>query len=279
MKLSETFDYTQGNLQDYIDCCYRFYLRYVLRTKWPALRVEDAVDFEQRGQTGARFHRMIQQYLLGVPEARLQDLAAADPDPQIALWWDDFLQYVPALLAGQPFVETALSTTLNGHRLLSKYDLVLLQANGQLAIFDWKTSQKQPRVDWLLNRVQTRLYRFVLTEAAENLEGGKNTSPEQVIMYYSFAPHPQAPVSLPYTTKDYDADRIYFTNLVGEILEKPKEDFIKTSDIQKCRYCVYRSHCDRGTAAGDIEGFEVFEMEPEDFEQELQFDEIEEIAF
>ncbi len=50
MSLPETFDFTQSNLQDYIDCPYRFNLRYIRHAKWPALIVDDALEFEQRGQ-------------------------------------------------------------------------------------------------------------------------------------------------------------------------------------------------------------------------------------
>ena len=279
MKLPDRLDFTQSNLQDYVDCHYRFYLRYLLRTKWPALVVDDAIDFERRGQTGARFHRLVQQYLLKVPEKRLSDLAAADPDPNVAQWWDDFLAFVPPLLLGERFVETILSTSLHGRRLLAKYDLVLLKDNGQLLIFDWKTSRKQPRQAWLLDRVQTRLYRYILTQAAANLTSGKKTDPEKVTMQYWFAPHPGTSITLPYSQEEFTADGNYFTDLVDEIFTRPEGNFEKTSDLRECRYCVYRSHCDRGTEAGDLAGFEDFNLETEDFDQELDFEEIEEIEF
>ncbi len=48
MKLADSFDFTQSNLQDYVECPYRFYLRHVLHTKWPALIVDDALEYEQR---------------------------------------------------------------------------------------------------------------------------------------------------------------------------------------------------------------------------------------
>lgn len=279
MNLPEDFDFTQSNLQDYVDCPYRFYLRYFLRTRWPALVVDDAVDFELRGQTGARFHRLIQQFLLGVPEDRLDDLTAADPNPDVAIWWAAFLLNVPPWLEGARLVETILSTSLVGHRLIAKYDLVLVSDDNKLTIFDWKTSQKRARKDWLLERIQTRLYRFVLTQAGSNLTGNSPIDPEQVSMNYWFAPHPETPLTLPYHQAAYDADSTFLTELINEILEKDEEAFFKTNDLNKCRYCVYRSHCDRGTEAGDLDSFENFSVDPEDFELDIEFEEIAEIKF
>lgn len=279
MKLPENFDFSQSNLQDYLDCHYRFYLRYIKHMKWPALVVDDAVDFEQRGQTGARFHRLLQQYLLGLPEDRLSDLASADPAKEVIEWWQNFLVNVPPWLSGRQFVETTLSTTLAGRRLIAKYDLILIQDDENFAIFDWKTSRKRPRKDWLMERVQTRIYRFVLTEAGSNLAEQKPAAPEAVTMNYWFAPQPEILVSLPYTQKAYEEDVQFFTALIEEILGREEDHFLKTKDLDKCRYCVFRSHCDRGVGAGDLESFEDFQIEPEDLDEEINFSEIPAIEF
>lgn len=279
MTLPETFDFTQSNLQDYIDCPYRFYLRYIRHAKWPALVVDDALEFEQRGQAGGRFHRLIQQYLLGIPEESLTDQAAADPDSDIMVWWEDFLQTVPPLLEGSRFVETTLSSGLAGHRLVAKFDLVLDQPSGKLVIFDWKTGRRLPKVEWLRERIQTRLYRFLLVRSGGILSGQPETSPENIEMNYWFASHPEVPISLPYTNEQYEQDLTFFTGLVQEIVDLPEGGFSRTGDLSKCRYCVYRSHCDRGTVAGNLDEFDDFEPENQENDAELDFDQIEEIAF
>ena len=279
MKLPEDFFFTQSNLQDYADCAYRFYLRYFLHLKWPALVVDDALTFERRGQIGARFHRLIQQYLQGVPEDRITDHSKADPEPELSRWWGDFQQYIAPQIEGQRFVEAALSTSLNGHRLLAKFDLVLLKPDASVEIYDWKTTHQKPRATWLLQRLQTRLYRLVLAEAGMDLTGGQAIHPEQIVMHYWFAPQPQNPVSLPYSEEMHRADRAYLERLVEEIVQREESRFLRTEDLEKCRYCVYRSHCDRGEGAGDLEDFEYFVSEPENFNLDIEFDQITEIAF
>ncbi|MEA3326085.1 MAG: PD-(D/E)XK nuclease family protein [Chloroflexota bacterium] len=278
MILPNNFDFTQSNLQDFLDCPYRFYLRYILRTKWPALLVDSAIDFELRAQAGARFHRMVQQYLLGVPEALIQDLAEADPVPEIAVWWDNFCSFIPAVLSGRQLVETVLSTELAECRLVAKYDLILIQDQNRVVIFDWKTSKKKIRKDWLIKKIQTRLYRFILTQAGSILKTPK-IEPAQVTMNYWFATHPEALISLPYDQIAYESDIQFFTGLIQEIRNKDEGDFIKTKDTRKCRYCVYRSHCDRGTQAGDLEAFDDIDMEPVLNELDIEFDNIAEIEF
>jgi RecB family exonuclease len=279
MKLPEDFHFSQSNLQDYVDCPYRFYLRYFLRLKWPALVVDDARAFERRGQIGARFHRLIQQYLQGVPESRISDLASADPEPELSRWWEDFLLYVIPNIEGERFVEATLSTTLSGHLLLAKFDLVLLGPDGDLTIFDWKTSHRKPRQEWLLQRLQTRLYRLVLANAHQDLTGGQLLDPNHITMQYWFTTHPQNPISLPYTTDAYHADQIYLERMVQDIAQREEARFLRTEDLEKCRYCVYRSHCDRGEQAGELAGYEDFSSGIEDYDQDIEFDQIAEIAF
>ena len=278
MNLPINFDFTQSNLQDYLDCPYRFYLRYLLHTKWPALLVDSAIEFEKRTQAGARFHRMVQQYLLGVPEERIQDLADADPIPEIAIWWENFCSFIPSWLSGKQLVETVLSTELVESRLIAKYDLILIQDQNKFIIFDWKTSSKKLRKDWLVKKIQTRLYRFILTRAGVILNSA-NIEPNQVTMHYWLASHPEAPISLLYDSKAYESDKQFFGRLIQEIRHKEERDFTKTVDTRKCQYCVYRSHCDRGIQAGDIETFEEFDLEPAQDELDIAFENIAEIEF
>ena len=279
MKLPPHFYFTQSKLQDYLDCPYRFYLRHILNLKWPALLIDDAAAFEERAQTGARFHRLIQQYLLGVPEIRLEELAAADINPEVATWWQRFLIHVPPWLTGQRFVETIITATLDEQRILAKYDLILLKDDGEWLIFDWKTSQNLPRKDWLLDRVQTRLYQWMLAKRGNDLIGVNTIEPEQISMQYWFATHPENAINLSYNQKMYQKDTVFFKNLIKEIINLEVNEFKRTLDLPKCRFCIYRSHCDRGVQAGELVDYENFFQEPENLPFEIDFDQIAEIQF
>lgn len=279
MTIPIDFDFTQSNLQDYVDCAYRFYLRYIMHIKWPALLVDDAFEFEARAQTGARFHRLIQQYLSGVPEGRITDMAIADPTPEVSAWWHGFLTHVPPLLTGKRFVETTLSAILNGYRLIAKYDLVMVGEEEELIIFDWKTTQRQPKKETLLKRIQTRLYPLVLTLSGHDLNNGQPVPPEKIRMNYWFSSQPESLVSTHYDPDTFLRDQAYFSNLIDEIHKKKPADFLRTDDLKKCRYCVYRSHCDRGIQAGDLAHFDEDEFFLDGDPLGIEFEEIPEIQF
>ncbi len=280
MNLPKGFDFSQSSLQDYIDCPYRFYLRHILKAKWPALLVDEAIDFEQRSQAGARFHRLVQQYLIGIPEEYLTQTAASDSNREVITWWNDFLNYIPTHLSGKKYPETTLSTTLKEHRIIAKFDLLLISPETtSFTIFDWKTSKKLPRRSTLQDRVQTRLYLYLLTRSGYPSIPKAEIDPDLVRMIYWFANYPEKTFQIDYDLSAYENDQGYFSGLIDEILKKPTDAFIKTSDVMKCRYCIYRSRCDRGTSAGDLAGFEELDLEPDDIEPLLDFDEIEEIKF
>ncbi len=266
MKLTN-FQFTQGKLQDLIDCRRRFQLRYLEALAWPAPRTEPALESERRMRLGADFHRLVHQHQLGIAPERL---AESIDDPELRRWWEAYLRDGPADLPGFRRPEHVLSAPLGGHRLLAKYDLLALAPGARAAIVDWKTSRKKPSREWLAERLQTRIYRYLLVEAGSHLNGGENIAPEQVEMVYWFAEEPKAPERFTYGREEHEADRAYLLDLVENLERSGANDFPKTNDVRHCRFCPYRSYCDRGVEAGPLD-----QAEHEEFEFELE--EIEEI--
>ena len=72
MPLPDLFQFSQGKLQDYVDCPRRFQLRYVLMQPWPALVVEPPDEAELQMRRGSDFHRLAQQQALGLEPERLE---------------------------------------------------------------------------------------------------------------------------------------------------------------------------------------------------------------
>jgi hypothetical protein len=180
---------------------------------------------------------------------------------------------------GQRWVETTLATKLGGQRLVAKYDLILADENAGLTIFDWKTSQKAPRKEGLLARIQTRLYRLVLLQASSTLFSAPVISPDQISMNYWFATLPQALISLPYSQTAYEQDLADLTDLIEKICKADTGDFQRTAVLSHCRFCVYRSHCDRGVEAGSLDDFDVLDLEPEEGGAWIDFEDLPEIEF
>jgi CRISPR/Cas system-associated exonuclease Cas4 (RecB family) len=276
----ERFEFSQSSLQDFVDCPRRFQLRYLQRVTWPAIQAEPARENERRMQRGERFHRMVQQYLLGVPEGKLSQMAAADEDENLKRWWQNFLDWAPRNLNGTRNVETTLVSSLDRFRLTAIYDLVLIRADGMATIFDWKTSPKRPTRARLLERLQTRIYPYLLASAGRMLNNGSSFQPEQIDMIYWFAEPDQAPERLAYSGEQYAEDGQYLLALVNQIQSFTTQDYKMADSGQPCGFCVYRSLCSRGERAGDLASGLDDNLEPDDTRDlDFNLEQIGEISF
>ncbi len=274
----DRFEFSQSSLQDYTDCRRRFQLRYIEHVRWPAVQAEPARENEQHIQRGERFHRLVQQYLIGVPQERLARFAEADPDENLQNWWQNFINTIPQTLQGQRYVEAGLEVPLDGSRIVVRYDLVLIRPDEKIIIYDWKTNLRRPKREVLLARLQTRVYPYVLVKAGAALNNGKPVSPEQVEMIYWFAEPGQSPEHLVYSAAQFQRDEQDLRALIAEIRSLKPEAFALTANESNCRFCVYRSLCNRGTEAADLINDETYESSDA---SDLDFDleQIGEISF
>ncbi|NTU56495.1 MAG: PD-(D/E)XK nuclease family protein [Anaerolineales bacterium] len=273
---------SQSSLQDYVDCARRFQLRYLERLSYPAIESEPALENEKHLQEGEYFHRLVQQYLIGIPSEQIAKLANT---VNLQRWWENFLadKDLRGLRdLGGLYPEATLSAPLGRYRLVAKYDLLAIE-NGKATIYDWKTYRRRPRNEWLSARMQTRVYRSLLVHAGAHLNNGQPFDklrtapfePEQVEMVYWFAEYPNEPARFPYTSAQYKRDWDTLVKFAEEIHDA--SSYPLTDDRAKCSYCPYRSYCDRGVRAGDLEQAEA-EMEAEGL-FDVNFEQIGEIAF
>jgi CRISPR/Cas system-associated exonuclease Cas4 (RecB family) len=282
--LSPDFQFSQRNLQDYVDCRRRFQLRYLEQLAWPAVEAEPLIEHEYRLQAGAAFHRLVQRYLLEVPAEALSGMVESSSmnGGELKRWWQNFLQYAEVAPAENSLVEGTLSAPIGGYRLLAKYDLIRWGkdlSKGKVTIIDWKTSQLRPPRTWQADRLQTRVYPYLLVQAGAPIIGLERLSPEQIEMVYWYAEHPREPQRFAYSPQQYQLDHDYLIGLVGEIEMLAEGDFYLTSDESRCKYCTYRSLCDRGTTAGLL-GEVKFDFESGGSDDlDLDFDQIAEIEF
>jgi hypothetical protein len=247
-----SFQFSQASLQDYVDCARRFQLRYLSRLSWPAIETEPVLENERFLNQGAQFHRLVHQYLLGIPAERLSAMVQAE---DLSRWWENFLQYGlnPQEVQGKFFPEITLATPLGEHSLVGKFDLVVVSPGGEVSIMDWKTSRKRPQRNWLEKRLQTHVYPFLLVEAGACLNHAEPILPEQVEMVYWFAQYPRQPERFSYDREKYLSDKSYLNELVEEIQALDEDGFELTKDRKKSRFCVYRSLCNRGIEAGSMQ--------------------------
>jgi CRISPR/Cas system-associated exonuclease Cas4 (RecB family) len=269
-----SFEFSQGKLQDYVDCPRRFQLRYVLMQPWPALITEPAAEAEQHMQRGADFHRLAHQYALGLEPERL---AQTIHDETLARWWQTFLAHPPADLPDTlQRAEVALAAPWAGHRLVAKFDLIAVEPGQRFVVVDWKTMLKRPARGFLALRLQTRLYRFLAVQAGGGFSGGLRPLPEQVEMVYWLATFGGDTERFPYDANQHAADGDYLADLLARITAHQESIWPLTPDERHCRFCNYRSLCERGVKPGFLADLED-DLEPE--EPEIDLEQIAEIAF
>ncbi len=271
--IANPFTFSQSSLQDYVDCPRCFQLRYIEHLAWPAVETEPALENERRMLAGQLFHRLAQQAIIGLPTERLDRLAGGE---DLKRWWDHFARELPHLKTlGKLQTETSLSAPIGEHRLVAKYDLIAI-LDGKAAIYDWKTSRKRPRDEWMSARLQTLVYRYLLVVSGAHLNGGQPFEPEQVEMLYWYTDFPSEPARFPYSAAHFKRDAAILEKLVAEITSAA--DFPTTNEDAKCRYCPYRSYCGRGIEAGDWQDAEA-ETENGLADFEINLEQIAEIEF
>jgi len=275
MPIPPDFRFSQASLRDYLACPRRFQLRYLERLAWPAIEAEPYLSREQHLKRGALFHRLVEQKLKSIPEQALTALAAEN---NLAEWWDAFLVFDAGLPDGERLPEWTITVRLGQYALIAKYDLLIPSADGKVHIYDWKTSSIRTKPDVLRNDIQTRLYLLMAVEAGGSLHGGEAFPPENLSLCYWFAAFPREPEIIAYSEALYKRDRADILELIDKIATAPVESFVLTSDERQCRYCVYRSYCERGVTAGqadDLDDDAIPESDPEAFD----FSQAAEVAF
>jgi hypothetical protein len=293
MTLSEGFIFSQSNLQDYLECQRRFQLRYLLQIAWPALEAQPATENENHLRMGAVFHYIIRQHQSGVPLELLTQTIQHYQDTgqnELPLWWDNYLNTINNDKLGtlfQPsppnsadiFTEMSFSVPLGGFRVVAKYDLLIINSSGTATIIDWKTNRKRPPRRWLQERMQSRVYPFAMIKAGSDLNQGNPIEPEQVSILYWFANYPTEPEQLQYSREQYLADEGFLLDLINQIIHKSEADFYLTHNEASCRFCIYRSLCDRGVQAGAFDSAERLDTGTDDEHIEINMEQIEEIGF
>lgn len=278
MSLPTNFQFSQGSLQDFVDCPRRFQLKYIEQLAWPAVEAEPALENEKFLQQGAAFHRLVQQFLLGVPEKTLTTIAKQETN--LAIWWENFTSEINNLVdpkTGNYYPEISLSAPIDNFRIVGKYDL-LTYSDDNFILYDWKTSRKQPKREWIAAKLQTRVYPYLLVKAGTHFNNGKTIDPAQIKMVYWFANFPSAPLEFPYSEQQCTEDQEYIGNLIEEIKVLGETPAPLTENEKRCRFCIYRSLCNRGVAAGPFSELDNDEIQDE-FDFELDFEQIAEIEF
>lgn len=275
MTIPVEFTFSQGNIHDFLDCPRRFQLRYLHRLAWPAVATEPVIELEEQMRRGQAFHHLVQQYWTGIPSDKLKQQIS---DPNLWSWWQSFELFAQTIPSGDRYSEVILAAPFLGFRLVAKFDLAVVQPDGHISIYDWKTSKRRTPRENLLAHPQTRLYRWMAVVATQEWLDGNVVQPDQVTMTYWFTSDPSSPEILAYSSSAFTADEHYLREVIDNISQRGEDDFEMTSEIRTCQFCQYRSLCDRGIKAG-VDVGELDEDMLEAAQPIIDMSQIDEVAF
>lgn len=254
--------FSQASLEDYRTCPRRFQLRYLHAQKWPALVATPPDTYEDHRRQGVLLHRMIQQHALGFPAS---SITSANREEPLATWYQRFLDSPPDDLPAEKIPEFECSTRVGDFHLVGKFDLLAYEPGGRFVIVDWKTDRRPPTTSKVADRMQTRIYPYLLVESGAFLNRAAPILPSQVEMVYWYAEYPGSVQRFSYADALHAENRAYLLSLMKEITEKGRSDFPLTDNLQTCEFCTYRSLCGRGNYPGSFNDLtrDVDEFEPE----------------
>lgn len=149
---------SQGQLNLLETCPRKFQHLYLEQLGFPT-----SPEQQERLDFGHRFHLLMQQRELGLP---FQVVPLDRPLQQSV---EAFVQATPDLFQASPTAlrqsEHRRTLEWQGYLITVIYDLLIL-AEEQAQILDWKTYPRPQNSRWLAQNWQTRLYPFVLAETS-----------------------------------------------------------------------------------------------------------------
>ena len=242
MNLTSDFVFSQSSLQSYLNCQYQFYLKYARQLDWPSALLDPLNAAEIERQSGIRFHQLVYNYFLGVPETDLIRQGREDANPKMTEWLGNFLK--SGLFSGDEtaYPELSVNASLESFLVSGKFDLLLLDGE-KILIFDWKTSKRPPQSEWLRKRVQTQLYPLLARSLHQSRFPG---APIPKIRFtYWEASFPEQSIQFDFEPSDLQRSQGFIIQLASEITSKPLDSFDKTLHTERCAYCLFRTYCQR----------------------------------
>lgn len=252
--LPHEFIFSQNNLQYYIDCKQRFFLKEIAKLSWPANESEPARIQEERMDIGSKFHLYCSQYFNGVP---VESITESIESPEMQNWWGSFL-YLGLHPSPENLAEKAITLPFANYRLTAHYDLLLKESEEKYVIYDWKTNSKRPSRKQVLQRMQSIVYPLVLRLFLDQRKDAQTHKPE-IEMVYWYPVYPDQPHILVYDQGSKDRQKSEIAEMIEQISMNAPEDFPRTDDLKKCLYCQFRSYCNRGEKPGNYDEDSSFE--------------------
>lgn len=233
MSFDENFFYSQHALNIFKMCPIRFKKRYIEGLYWKRAQSED-----ESIEKGKNFHILAERYFSDVP----LKMEFFEEYGELNEWMDALEEHIPQRPQEEYYPEYQIKIDDDGMKLQAKYDLVYIDGEGTITIYDWKTQKRPINYRDIENSMQTRVYRYVMALGGDRLKG-EDVAPEDIVMKYWQPKFPSQSVELSYSRRRFEKDREFLRNLLYTIEEFDYESYDKAKSKKYCKKCEFNYFC------------------------------------
>ena len=230
----KNFIYSQNSINTYKSCPLKFKYKYIDNISW---RYDDfsANEYYKGLKKGREFHLLCERYFSNIPLGEIND-------DKFNKWISKVKKVLPIKEVYTYLPEYEIRLSLNGNKILAKYDLVVIGEN-KIEIWDWKTESKEINYKNVENRMQTILYLVLAKEVIGNLLN-INIPSENISMKYYQPEFDDGPICITYNDekhKEYINKINQYITLIQKTNYKNEQEIYKND--RHCSYCEFNKLC------------------------------------
>lgn len=233
------FYYSQNSLNTFNRCPLKFKYKYLDNINWKKDSLEDEEYYEGM-KTGLDFHLLCERYFSGIPEGVEKH---KEEYKDLYKWLNAVKRQVPFTKENLYFTEYEIRMKKDSMKLQAKYDLIILKANGDIEIWDWKTENRRLKYTEMEKRLQTIVYMYVLGEKLENIFH-VNGSLNKITMNFYQPEFEEKPITITYNIEKHLSNENKLKKLIQRLENFDFEkDFTKELYDKNCKYCEFNNLC------------------------------------
>ncbi|HHW70845.1 MAG TPA: PD-(D/E)XK nuclease family protein [Clostridiales bacterium] len=233
MYLDDNFFFSQYSLNIFRRCPVRFKKRYIEGLYWRGVQ-PNGTNLER----GRHFHILADRYFSNIP----LNMKFFEEYGTLNDWMDALKEYIPKTGKGKYYPEYSIRIDDGDMKLQAKYDLVYVDLDGNITIYDWKTEEYPLSYKVLATSMQTIVYRYVMAVGGSRLKGAA-IAPEDITMIYWQPKFPDRPIELFYNRRQFEKDREFLKSLIGMIQDFDYESYDKSRSAKYCQSCEFNYFC------------------------------------
>ncbi|MHC1683795.1 MAG: PD-(D/E)XK nuclease family protein [Clostridiaceae bacterium] len=223
--------YSQNSLNTYIQCPFKFFLKYKKSLSWKKDDDSDKEYFNSL-ESGLNFHMICERYYSNLP-------TGVGEGSEFYTWLERVKEVVPIEDGVRYLPEFEIRYNFENFILFSKLDLLKVSSD-KIEIYDWKTENRILTYEKARNRLQTIIYLFIIGENAK-LVYDEEIELDSITMNY-YQPNLDAePIVIRYNQEKHLENKAYIKGILSKINDLDEQTMVKNH--KHCKICEFNYYC------------------------------------